>query len=126
MTHSQLVSEEPQALHRRALDALEDSRPLDAARALRQAVLRAPSWARLWNDLGVALEALGHPAEALRCYRTALDRDAGHPEAKDNYNQLKRQMNFARLLQVQPWTSTTGAPARPVSAAAKCRAAAAS
>lgn len=126
MTHTQLVSQEPQALHRRALEALEDNRPLDAARALRQAILRAPAWARLWNDLGVVLEALGHPAEALRCYRTALDRDASHPEAKDNYNQLKRQMNFARLLQVQPWTSTTATPARPVSAAAKCRAASAS
>jgi Flp pilus assembly protein TadD len=126
MTRSQLASQEPQALHRQALEALEDNRPLDAARALRQAVLRAPAWARLWNDLGVVLEALGHPAEALRCYRTALDRDAGHPEAMDNYSQLKRQMNFARLLQVQPWTSTTAEPARPVSAAAKCRAAAAS
>ena len=126
MSPTQASTPDASTLHRSALDALGQNRPLEAARLLRQAVLQASGIARLWNDLGVVMEALGHPAEALRCYRTALDRDAQHPEARENYQQLKRQMQFARLLQVHPWTSTTTAPPRPVNAVAKSRAAAAS
>lgn len=117
---------ESQALHRRAIEALEGSRLAEAAGHLRAAVEMASERASLWNDLGVVLEALGHAGEALRCYRTALDRDPEHVEAKENYGLLRRQM--ARWRAAQKVMSTTlgvrGAPG--VSAAAKCRVAAAS
>lgn len=126
MTQPQTIAPDAQALHREALLALEQSRIHDAVRHLRSAVLMAPRRALFWNDLGVVLEALGHPTEALRCYRTALDRDSEHAEARENYELLRRQLAMVRVLHAQSWTSTMARPAGAVRAAAKHRVAAAS
>lgn len=98
----------------------------DAVRHLRAAVLLAPREAIYWNDLGVVLEALGHPTEALRCYRTALDREEGHREARENYELLRRQLAMVRALAPQSRMSTMARPVGGVNAAARRRAAAAS
>lgn len=125
MRQAQTIAPDAEQLHRAALTALEQFRMHDAVRHLKAAVLMAPRRAAFWNDLGVVLEALGHQTEALRCYRTALDRESGHAEAKENYEALRRQMALAQALRAQIWRSMMG-PASGVSVAAKCRAAAAS
>ncbi len=126
MTLTQVSSQDARMLHGHALEALRESRLPEAARDLRAAVLLAPRCAMYWNDLGVVMEALGYPAEALRCYRTALDREAGHPEARDNYEDLRRQLRLLRAMEAQMVKSTTDwRPAGP-RAPAKCRAASAS
>jgi protein O-GlcNAc transferase len=126
MTQPQAITPDPHTLHGQALRALEEFRMHDAVRHLRAAVLLAPREAVYWNDLGVVLEALGHPTEALRCYRTALDRENGHREARENYDLLRRQLAMVRALAPQSRMSTMARPAGGVSAVARRRAAAAS
>lgn len=126
MTQTQVIPQDARTLHRDALVALRESRLPEAARGLRAAVLLAPRCAAYWNDLGVVMEALGEPAEALKCYRTALDRETGHPEASDNYQDLRRQLKLFRELENQMVKSTTATRPAGLSVAVKCRAAAAS
>lgn len=126
MMQPQSLTPDPHALHGQALRALEELRMHDAVRHLRAAVLLAPRKAVYWNDLGVVLEALGHPTEALRCYRTALDRENGHREARENYDLLRKQLAMVRALAPQSRTSTMARPAVGVRAEARLRAAAAS
>ncbi|WP_321475654.1 hypothetical protein [uncultured Paludibaculum sp.] len=84
--------------HRIGVEALEDHRLEDAVVALRQAVNENPHMGRTWNDLGVVMEALGNPWEAVRCYRQALAVQPGNPDAHANLSMLMLQMNMIHTL----------------------------
>lgn len=58
--------------HLAGLEFLESGRIHDAVRLLRRALDLDPTLAAAWNDLGVILEALGNPRDAIYCYRRAL------------------------------------------------------
>lgn len=87
--------------HRRGVAALEQQRLEDAVVALRHAVEINPHLGRAWNDLGVVMEALGNPREAIRCYRQALAVQPDNPEARSNLGLLMLQMNLAHSLRRQ-------------------------
>ena len=58
--------------------ALADGRPVaweEATRDFRRAVLVLPGFARAWNNLGIAAARRGLVPEAIRDYRTAIERD---------------------------------------------------
>jgi Flp pilus assembly protein TadD len=69
-----------------------------AASSLRTAIQLEPSLGGAHNDLGVLMEALGNPSEALGCYRMALAADPGHAEARRNLGSLMVQLDLARAL----------------------------
>ncbi len=73
MTHSDSTLPSTSAeCHLAGLEFLESGRVLDAVRLLRRALDLDPARAAAWNDLGVILEALGNPRDAVYCYRRAL------------------------------------------------------
>lgn len=90
-----------QQYHRIGVQALEDQRLEDAVLALRHAVELNPLMGRTWNDLGVVMEALGNPREAVRCYRQALAVQADNQDAHSNLTMLMLQMNMAHTLRYQ-------------------------
>lgn len=69
-----------------------------AASALRTAIQLDPSLVGAHNDLGVLMETLGNPSEALRCYRMALAANPRHPEAQCNLRSLLLQLGLAHEL----------------------------
>ena len=91
-----------------AVQALAEQRLEDAVIALRQAVEMDPCLEWAWNDLGVVMEALGNPREAMRCYRQALRVQPSHREAFSNLGLLTLQMDFAQALRHQALTAVAG------------------
>ncbi len=91
--------------HRRGVQAWFSNRPEDAIRALRVAVELDPRLVAAWNDLGVFMEVLGNPSEAMICYRRALEARPDSPEATSNLGHLLLQMDLAGALQRQALTS---------------------
>lgn len=89
------------AYHRQAVEALQEQRLEDAMAALRHALEMNPHMDRAWNDLGVVMEALGNPKEAVRCYRQALEVQPDNPDAKSNLGLLMLQMNMVYTLRHQ-------------------------
>jgi hypothetical protein len=49
-----------------------------------------PGNATNWNNIGVMLDALGKRDDARECFRAALARDPGHPDARKNLASLDR------------------------------------
>lgn len=85
MTRSdQTLPSSPAECHLAGLESLESGRVHDAVRLLRRAVDLDPGLAAAWNDLGVILEALGNPCDAVYCYRRALLALPGMAEARRN------------------------------------------
>jgi len=74
----------------------------EAASLLREAVLLDPHLASAHNDLGVLMESLGNPHEALHCYHAALVADPKHREAKRNLASLALQLDLTRALRHTP------------------------
>lgn len=91
--------------HCAGVDALGKDRLEDAVRALRLAVELDPDLHVAWNDLGVVMEALGNPCEAVRCYRRALGTHAGFVEARTNLGMLMLQMELTQVMRRQGLTS---------------------
>lgn len=77
----------------------------DAVSALRMAVECDPSLERAWNDLGVVMEALGNPHEAMKCYRHALEVKPSQTEAQSNLGMLILQMQLAQAERRQAFMS---------------------
>lgn len=90
----------------RGLGYLESGEPEKAVVALRGALELDPGMADAWNDLGVVMEALGNPYEALRCYRRTLNAAPLHAEARSNLTLLTLQMGMAQALRRQAFTSS--------------------
>jgi Flp pilus assembly protein TadD len=80
------------------VEALIEGRLEDAVFLLRQAVDADPGFGRAWNDLGVVMEALGNPLEAVRCYRRAVSSTSACREASSNLGLLALQMRLADSL----------------------------
>ncbi|HEX7488202.1 MAG TPA: tetratricopeptide repeat protein, partial [Anaeromyxobacteraceae bacterium] len=57
-------------------------------RDFQRAVQVLPSFARAWNNLGLAASRLGHQDEAVRHYRTAIARDAKLAAPHNNLGSL--------------------------------------
>ncbi len=93
-------------IHSEGVVALEEQRLEDAVLAFRQAVEMDPAFVNAWNDLGVVMEALGNPMEAVRCYRQALSVQPEQNEAKSNLGMLLLQMDLVHALHRQAFTSS--------------------
>jgi tetratricopeptide (TPR) repeat protein len=52
-------------------------------------VLKSPASARVWNNLGYALQGAGRREEACAAYARALELDAGQPRARVNAGELR-------------------------------------
>ncbi len=65
----------------RALVALEDSKPVEATAALREATSLAPGNARLWKQLGDQLRAADDGVGARAAYQRAVDLQSPYPAA---------------------------------------------
>jgi len=79
--------------HLLALAALEEDRIEDAVAHLRHSLSANPQRAEAWNDLGVVMESLDNPHEALRCYRQSLCLRPGLGDARDNLIRLLFQFD---------------------------------
>ena len=100
------VQSDARLMHRQGVVALEEQRMEDAVLAFRQAVELDPNFVCAWNDLGVVMEALGNPMEALRCYRQALSVQPEQSEAKSNLGMLMLQLDLVHALHRQAFTSS--------------------
>ena len=85
---------------------LEAGRLEDAVRIMRCAVECNPASAPAWNDMGILLEAMGNPMEAVRCYRRALRVEPHHREARQTLGLLTLELNMAQELHRQALTSS--------------------
>lgn len=93
-------------LHRLGIEALEAQRYEDAVQALRRAVELNPNLGDVWNDLGVVMEALGNPREAVACYRRALAVQPAQVDAHSNLGLLMLQLTLAGALRRQTFRSS--------------------
>lgn len=61
-----------------------------------------------WNNLGLVFLAKGNPSDALNCFQRALQIDEGFISARQNFNQLKLDMEKSGVvvLSVMPKAST--------------------
>ena len=64
-----------------------------------------PNHGAAWNDLGMVMEALGNPLEAIACYRRAIAAGPGGSEARQNLKMLAMSLHMASALQRQAFTS---------------------
>lgn len=87
---------EAESLRRLGLAAFEEERLEEAVHSLRQAIAADPQMDSAWNDLGVVMEALGNPFEALSCYRRALCLDHTATEARENLDALLTELDLVR------------------------------
>lgn len=87
-----------QSLHCQALEALDDGRLEESVHLLRAAVRQSPTDSQAWNDLGVVMEALGNPGQAVECYSQALRSHPFHREARANLFALEMQTVARRRL----------------------------
>jgi Flp pilus assembly protein TadD len=92
-------------LYAASVAAIEQDRLEDAVETLRLLLEAAPGHSDAWNNLGVVMEALGNPGEALRCYRSALEADAGHAEARSNHTSLALNLALAAETRRQAFNS---------------------
>lgn len=92
--------------HQAGIAALASDRLEDAVRSFRRAVELNPRLEAGWNDLGVVMEALGNPAEALNCYRKVLDLRPDHAQARENLGMLCFQMKAATMLNRQAFSAS--------------------
>ncbi|MDP6269851.1 MAG: tetratricopeptide repeat protein, partial [Alphaproteobacteria bacterium] len=65
-----------------------------AVAAYQQVLAGAPGWAAGHNDLGVALQTLGHTQDAGQAYRRAMDLDPDDPGPLFNLGNLMLVMDF--------------------------------
>ena len=87
-----------QSLWRSGVELIVGNLYQEAASLLREAVLLDPHLAAAHNDLGVLMESLGNPHEALHCYHAALVADPRHREAQRNLVTLALQLDLKRAL----------------------------
>lgn len=92
--------------YRAGVAALQREKVEDAVQHLRRAVELDPLLEDAWNDLGVVMEAIGNPREALRCYRQSLSVCPEQPEALDNLSKLLVQLDLAQALRRYASTSS--------------------
>jgi len=90
-----------QSLHQQALEALENGRIEESVHLLRAAVEQSPSDSQVWNDLGVVMEVLGNPHQAVECYSNALVSHPFHREARANLIALELQTMTRKRLKEQ-------------------------
>ncbi len=64
----------------------------DAVYYLRKASDLDPTSWRVFNNLGVALFKMGHPEQAIKCYREALRYDPNNPGIKENLKKALGQI----------------------------------
>jgi protein O-mannosyl-transferase len=77
------------------------------------AVAKAPHSARAQNNLGLALEAAGHPAEAERAWRAAIADEPAHVFARVNLGRLygrSRRLDDALVVLVEADSLSPGDP----------------
>lgn len=68
----------------------------DAVDVWQRAVALTPRDALVWRNLGIAaFNVAGDPDEAVRCYRNALDSDAGDAKLQYEYDQLLKRTGTA-------------------------------
>lgn len=79
------------SFHCQALEALMEGRIEESVHLLRSALEETPSDSQAWNDLGVVMEALGNPGQAIDCYARALQWHPFHREARANLLALEMQ-----------------------------------
>ena len=96
MSPATLSTIEAESLRLQGLAAFADERMEEAVRALRQALVADPQLDLAWNDLGVVMEALGNPYEALSCYRRALCLDHTAAEPRENLDALLLDLDLVR------------------------------
>lgn len=95
-----------EACRHRALELLDAGQIEETVMILRCAVECNPRNSRAWNDLGVVMETLGNPMEAVRCYRRCIALEPGRSEARQDLGMLLLQMGMAQALQRQAFTSS--------------------
>ncbi len=86
--------------------ALAQDRLEDTVRAFRLAVSLNPRYEAAWNDLGVVMEALGNPIEAMNCYRRVLEVRPDHRQARENLGMLWFQVRAASVLSRQAFSAS--------------------
>lgn len=86
---------------KRGLEAIEAQMLQDAVAEFRVALRLNPRFVKVWNDLGVVMEALGNYSDAMQCYGRALELDPCHLEARTNLLGLTIQMELARAFRHQ-------------------------
>jgi Flp pilus assembly protein TadD len=91
--------------HQAGLNALASDRLEDAVRSFRQAVQLNPRNDSAWNDLGVVMEALGNPMEAMGCYKQVLAHHPDHAQARANLGMLWVQVKMAGVLSRQAFSA---------------------
>lgn len=92
-----------QEFYEAGVEQMGQQRWEEAVVLLRAALGLDPRHSSAANDLGVLMEALGNPSEALCYYRSAAEADPEHTEAQINLAALQMQMEMARALARQPW-----------------------
>lgn len=101
MACTQPATSNPDLHYRNGLAALAAQRMEDAVSELREAVRLNPAMSAGWNDLGVVMEALGNPTDAMHCYGRAIEADPTHDEARENLASLTMQIDLAKALRRQ-------------------------
>lgn len=96
-----MESNNSQSFHCQALEALMEGRIEESVHLLRAAAEQAPSDSEVWNDLGVVMEALGNPGQAVDCYTRALQWHPFHREARANLFALEMQTIARRRMKEQ-------------------------
>jgi Flp pilus assembly protein TadD len=91
---------------RRSAECLRTGNLDGAVAALRYALDLQPRCHKSWNDLGVVMEALGNPEEALRCYKRSLALQPAHPESRSNLALLSLQLAMCQAMGRQAFTSS--------------------
>ena len=96
----ELSSREIQAEHyrRHGVFLFEAGRLESAVIALRYSLELKPDSSDAWNDMGVVMEALGNPHEAVRCYKQAIAVEPVQIEAQSNLQMLMLQLSMAQAL----------------------------
>jgi Flp pilus assembly protein TadD len=92
-------------LYAQGIAALEAERLEDAVEAFRNLLDCQPDHADAWDSLGLIMEALGNPGEALRCYRRALEANPRHAGARSNLKTLAVNLELAARVRRQAYTS---------------------
>jgi len=92
--------------HRTGIEQLEAGQMEEAVKALRCAAELNPHAWQFWNDLGVAMEVLGNPHDAIRCYRRALVEEPSQIEARGNLGALLVEVGMAQALRHYAFTSS--------------------
>ena len=85
-----------QSLWRSGVELILGNQIQEAAALLREAVLLDPHLAAAHHDLGVLMESLGNPHEALACYHAALTADSEYLEAQRSLAALALHLDLAR------------------------------